>query len=471
MAKEKLHYIDFDEQTSYVETIEEMNMEYYKKHGVNKKYHIITYGCQMNVHDSEKLAGMLNAMGFHETDKIEEADIIIFNTCAVREHAESRVYGNIGPLKRLKDKKPDLIIGVCGCMPQQTEVAQRLARTFPFLDIIFGTKTLHRFPQILYNAIMFHKTVIDIADDEDVVVERMPTARKEGISAFVNIIYGCNNFCTYCIVPYVRGRERSRKPEEIIYEIEQLAAAGIKEVTLLGQNVNSYGKDLNDGIPFYKLLEKVNDIKGIERIRFVTSHPKDLSDELIYAMRDLKKVCEHIHLPVQSGSTRILKVMNRHYTKEDYLNLVEKLKNNIPDIAITTDIIVGFPGESEDDFEDTLDVCKKVEFDSAFTFIYSKRKGTQAANMPNQVPDEVKHERFDRLVKLVEEIALKKNKQMLNKTYEILIDGYSKRNGLLVGRTRTNKVVNVKCTEDCMYKFVDAKILEATEHWLYGEVV
>ncbi|WAM34802.1 tRNA (N6-isopentenyl adenosine(37)-C2)-methylthiotransferase MiaB [Caldicellulosiruptor morganii] len=471
MENRGIYYIDFGTQAHFVEEIEKMNSEYYFKNRRNRMYHIITYGCQMNVHDSEKLAGMLNAMGYIETQNIEEADLIIFNTCAVREHAESRVYGNIGPLKKLKDKKPDLIIGVCGCMPQQVEVAQKLARLFPFLDIIFGTKSLHRFPQLLYKAITEHKTVIDVAEDEDVVAEGIPTARKEGVSAFVNIIYGCNNFCSYCIVPYVRGRERSRRPEEILFEIEQLAANGVKEVTLLGQNVNSYGKDLPDGIPFHKLLEKVNDINGIERIRFVTSHPKDLLDDLIYAMRDLEKVCEHIHLPVQSGSTRILKEMNRHYTKEDYLKLVEKLKNNIPDIAITTDIIVGFPGETEEDFEDTLDVVKKVEFDSAFTFMYSKRRGTRAAQMPNQVPDEVKRERFQRLLKLVEEIALKKNKQMLGNTYEILIDGYAKKNNLLVGRTRTNKVVNVKCSEDFMYKFVNVRILEATEHWLYGEVI
>ncbi|ABP67633.1 tRNA-i(6)A37 thiotransferase enzyme MiaB [Caldicellulosiruptor saccharolyticus DSM 8903] len=471
MENRGIYYIDFGTQAQFIEEIEKMNSEYYFKNGKNKTYHIITYGCQMNVHDSEKLAGMLNAMGYVETQNLEEADLIIFNTCAVREHAESRVYGNIGPLKRLKDKKPELIIGVCGCMPQQLEVAQKLAKVFPFLDIIFGTKSLHKFPQLLYKAITTKKTVIDVAEDEDVVVEGIPTARREGVSAFVNIIYGCNNFCSYCIVPYVRGRERSRRPEEIIFEIQQLAANGVKEVTLLGQNVNSYGKDLPDGIPFYKLLEKVNAIEGIERIRFVTSHPKDLSDELIFAMRDLEKVCEHIHLPVQSGSTRILRQMNRHYTKEDYLRLVEKLKENIPDIAITTDIIVGFPGETEEDFEDTLDVVRKVEFDSAYTFIYSKRKGTKAAQMPNQVPDEVKHERFQRLVKLVEEIALKKNQQMLGKVCEILIDGYSKRNNLLEGRTRTNKVVNVKCSDEFMYKFVNVKILEASRHWLYGEVI
>ncbi|AEM73526.1 tRNA (N6-isopentenyl adenosine(37)-C2)-methylthiotransferase MiaB [Caldicellulosiruptor acetigenus] len=471
MENKGIYYIDFGTQARFVEELEKMNTEYYLANGKNKKYHIVTYGCQMNVHDSEKLAGMLNAMGYIETENIQEADLIIFNTCSVREHAESRVYGNIGPLKRLKDKKPDLIIGVCGCMPQQVEVAQKLAKLFPFLDIIFGTKSLHKFPQLLYTAITEKKTVIDVSEDEDVVVEGIPTARRQGVSAFVNIIYGCNNFCSYCIVPYVRGRERSRRPEEIIYEIEQLAQNGVKEVTLLGQNVNSYGKDLGNGITFPKLLEKVNEIKGIERIRFVTSHPKDLSDELIVAMRDLEKVCEHIHLPVQSGSTRILKAMNRHYTKEDYLRLVEKLKTNIPDIAITTDIIVGFPGETDEDFEDTLDVCRKVEFDSAYTFIYSKRRGTPAEKMPNQVPDDIKHQRFQQLVKLIEEIALKKNRQMLGKTYEILIDGRSKRNNLLVGRTRTNKVVNVKCPEEFMFKFVNVKILEAAEHWLYGEVI
>ncbi|MEZ0535823.1 tRNA (N6-isopentenyl adenosine(37)-C2)-methylthiotransferase MiaB [Caldicellulosiruptoraceae bacterium PP1] len=450
--------------------ISEKNLDYIEKNNTKKKYHIITYGCQMNVHDSEKLAGMLNSMAYEETDNINEANLVIFNTCAVREHAESRVYGNIGPLKKYKEKKDEFIIAVCGCMPQQSGVAEKIAKLFPFIDIIFGTKNLYRFPEMLYNAFISNKTIIDVRDDEDVVVEGVPVARKEGVSAFVNIIYGCNNYCTYCIVPYVRGRERSRKSDEIIFEIENLAQSGVKEVTLLGQNVNSYGKDLDENISFAKLLSMVNDINGIERIRFVTSHPKDLSDELIDAMANLDKVCEHIHLPIQSGSSRILKEMNRKYTKEDYLKLIEKLKYKVKDIAITTDIIVGFPGEEEEDFQETLDVVKKVQFDSAFTFIYSKRKGTKAAELENQVPDDIKHNRFNRLLDVVEDIALNKNKKLIGKTFEVLVDGYSKKNNLLTGRTRTNKLVNLKGSTDLMYKNVNVYITDATQHWLLGEV-
>lgn len=466
LAKEIL----FNEQETYIQTIAEINMNYIDKYGKKKKYHIITYGCQMNVHDSERLAGMLEAMGYEETENIEEANLVIFNTCAVREHAESRVYGNIGPLRKYKNKNDDFILAVCGCMPQQSDAAKRIANLFPFVDIIFGTKNLYRFPEMLYKAINSSSTIIDI-DDNDAVVEGIPVSRKEKVSAWVNIIYGCNNFCSYCIVPYVRGRERSRRPEEIIYEIEQLTQEGVVEVTLLGQNVNSYGKDLDIGIDFADLLEKVNEIPNIKRIRFVTSHPKDLTDKLIDTIATLPKVCEHLHLPVQSGSTRILRVMNRQYTKEDYLRLVEKIKNRIPDISLTTDIIVGFPTETEEDFEDTLDIVRRVEFDSAFTFLYSKRKGTKAASMENQIPQEVKHKRFNRLVNLVEEISLRKNLKLIGSSQEILIDNVAKKNNLLVGRTRTNKLVHIQGDMSLMFKFVNVKISDATGHWLKGEVL
>ena len=410
----------------------------------NKKYMIKTWGCQMNVHDSEKIAGVLSSLGYSEADSEKEADLIVFNTCCVREHAELKVYGNLGRLKKLKGQKEDLVIAVCGCMTQQKEVAEHIAKRYPFVDIVFGTNQIHKLAELIANAGPAGSTIVDIGEDkEGKIIEGVPVSRENGLKAWVAIMQGCNNFCSYCIVPYVRGRERSRRKEDILYEIEGLAREGFKEITLLGQNVNSYGKGLEGGTDFASLLREIDRIRGIERIRFMTSHPKDLCDNLIYAIRDCEKVCEHIHLPFQAGSNKILQRMNRKYTKEQYLELARRIKANVPGISITTDIIVGFPGESEQDFLHTLDVVERVRFDSAFTFLYSKRKGTPAGMMEGHVPDQVKRERLKRLLDLTESITAENNLKLKGKTFEVLVEGISKtRSGRLTGRTRTNKIVH-----------------------------
>ncbi|SEF47130.1 tRNA-i(6)A37 thiotransferase enzyme MiaB [Caloramator fervidus] len=435
-------------------------------------YHIITMGCQMNEEDSEKLAGMLENMGYVKTADKEKADVIVINTCAVRENPETKTYGNLGQLKALKSKKPSLIIAVGGCMMQQKGVAQLVKEKFPYVDIVFGTFNLHRFPELLNNALQSNSTILEVWDKEGEIVEGLPIRRESDIKAFVTIMHGCNNFCSYCIVPYTRGRERSRKPEAIIEEIKQLASQGYKEITLLGQNVNSYGKDL-ENMNFAKLLRMVNEIEGIERIRFTTSHPKDLTDDVIDAIKECEKVCEHIHLPIQSGSTRILQKMNRKYTKEQYLQLVEKIKHKIDDVSITTDIIVGFPGETEEDFQETLDVVRKVEYDSAFTFIYSKRPGTPAAEDPDQVPEDVKHERFNRLIEVVNQVGEKRSKRYQDKIVEVLVEGISKTNeNKLTGRTRTGKLVHFTGGDLSLKgKLVNVKITQAQMYILLGELV
>ncbi|NLP28110.1 MAG: tRNA (N6-isopentenyl adenosine(37)-C2)-methylthiotransferase MiaB [Clostridia bacterium] len=440
---------------------------------VNKqKYFIETWGCQMNEEDSEKLSGMLKNIGYIKAEARNEADVIIFNTCAVRENAELKVYGNLGALKKLKEEKEDLIIAVCGCMMQQKGMAENIIKKYSFVDIIFGTHNSYKFPEYLNRAKQEGKSVIEVLDKEEGIVEGIPVDRKSDIKAFVTITYGCNNFCTYCIVPYVRGRERSRKPEEIIKEIKSLVALGYKEVTLLGQNVNSYGKDLEADMNFAKLLRMVNDIEGLERIRFMSSHPKDLTMDVIYAIRDCDKVCNQIHLPVQSGSSNILKKMNRYYNREQYLELVENIKKEIPDVALTTDIIVGFPGESEEDFLDTLNLVKEVEYDSAFTFIYSRRKYTPADKMEDQVDDAVKHERFNRLIEVVNEISGKKNKEYQDKIVKVLVEGKSKNDeSKLSGRTDTGKLVNFVGNEDSIGKIVEVKITQALTFSLNGEAI
>ncbi|AIS52444.1 tRNA-2-methylthio-N(6)-dimethylallyladenosine synthase MiaB [Thermoanaerobacter kivui] len=438
----------------------------------NLFYHIETYGCQMNVHDSEKLAGMLEKMGYKYTENIEEADVLLFNTCAVREHAEIRVMGRVSQLKELKTKNPNLIIGLSGCMMQQKTMVEAIREKYPFVDIIFGTHNIYKFPQLLWEAINSQTTIVDILEDTKNVIENLPIKRDNNLKAWVNIIYGCNNFCTYCIVPYTRGREKSRKPQDIIDEVKELAQKGYKEITLLGQNVNSYGNDLDEDITFAKLLYKLNDIEGIERIRFMTSHPKDISDELIYAMRDLDKVCEHLHLPVQSGSNKILQRMNRKYTREHYLEIIDKARANIPDIAITTDIIVGFPGETEEDFNETLDLAEKVRFDAAYTFIYSKRVGTIAANMPDQVDEKIKHERLEKLIELQNKISIEKSAKLKGKTVEVLVESISKRDkNKLTSRTRTNKVVHFVGDEDLIGKLANVKITDTKAWTMQGELV
>lgn len=442
-----------DQQLDYIEAVKQLIGD------KNLKYHIVTYGCQMNVHDSEKLAGMLLDMGYQETANIEEADLVLFNTCCVREHAEQRVYGNVGMLQQYKRKKPNMIIGVCGCMMQQKGAAEELMEKFPFVDVVFGTHNLHHFPKLLYEALSAGHSVVEVLDEEGGIVEGLRSHRSDGISAYITIMYGCNNFCTYCIVPYVRGRERSRKPQDILEEARELAQQGYKEITLLGQNVNSYGKDLGSDYLFPNLLRDVNKIEGIERIRFVTSHPKDLSQDLIDAMAECEKVCEHIHLPLQAGSDRILRRMNRKYTREDYLRLVDRLRERIPDIAITTDLIVGFPGETEEDFQDTLDMVKRVQYDSAYMFMYSPRRGTPAAAMVDQVDQEVKKDRLNRLIELQTEISKAKNQKYLNMVVEVLVEGVSKNNPeKLSGRTRTNKLVHFEGEEELTGQLVNVKI-------------
>lgn len=434
-----------------------------------KNYYIETWGCQMNEEDSEKLSGMLKSLGYSRTDVRNSADIIIFNTCCVRENAELKVYGNLGELKKLKRENPDLVIAVCGCMMQQEGMADSIIKKYPHVDIIFGTHNAYKFPEYLSRAKQEGKSIIEIWNKEEEIVEGVPVDRESSIKAFVTIMYGCNNFCTYCIVPHVRGRERSRKSEDIIEEIKSLVKNGYKEITLLGQNVNSYGKGLEENIDFSGLLRKVNKVEGLERIRFMTSHPKDFSDNLIRAIKECNKVCEQIHLPVQSGSSRVLKLMNRHYDREGYLNATRKLKSEIPDIAITTDIIVGFPGETEEDFEQTLSLIEIVEYDSAFTFIYSKRKGTSAYEMEEQIPEALKHERFNKLVETVNEISARKNKEYENKIVEVLVEGTSKNNpDKLMGRTRTGKLVNFTGNANNIGKLVKVKIIEALSFSLNG---
>ncbi|RKD27714.1 tRNA-i(6)A37 thiotransferase enzyme MiaB [Caminicella sporogenes DSM 14501] len=437
-----------------------------------KKYYIETWGCQMNEHDSEKLAGMLSNMGYTSCDNKKEADLIIFNTCCVRENAELKVYGNLGQLKPLKKNNPDLIIAVCGCMMQQSHIVEYIKKKYPFVDLIFGTHNLHNFPVLLANCRQSDNMIVEIWDREGEIVEGIPVIRKYGIKSFVNIMYGCNNFCTYCIVPYTRGRERSRKPDDILNEIKNLVANGTVEVTLLGQNVNSYGKTLDNPIDFADLLYQINEIEGLRRIRFMTSHPKDVSPKLIRALKECDKLCEHIHLPVQAGSNRVLEKMNRKYTREKYLKLIEEIRKAVPDISITTDIIVGFPGETEEDFKETLDLVEKVGYDNAFTFIYSIRKGTPAANMKEQVPDEIKHERFNRLLEVLHKSVKEKNHALKNKVLEVLIEGTSKNDdNILMGRTRTNKVVNFKGPKELIGKFAHVKITEPKNFSLYGELI
>jgi tRNA-2-methylthio-N6-dimethylallyladenosine synthase len=436
---------------------------------MGKKYLIETWGCQMNEHDSEKMAGMLEELGYKETSRRDDADIIIFNTCLIRENAELKVYGRLGELKPLKKKNPDLLIAVCGCMMQKKEIRELIKEKYSFVDIVFGTHNIHKLQEFVLNHTQVSDMLMDVWEDGIEIVEGLPSKRKYSFKAFVNVMYGCNNFCTYCVVPYTRGRERSRNPEDIINEITDLAKKGYKEVTLLGQNVNSYGKTLEKKTSFAELLRMINEIQGIERIRFMTSHPKDLSDELIYAIRDCDKVCEHIHLPFQAGSNKILKLMNRKYTKEQYLDLVYKLRSEVPNISVTTDIIVGFPGETEEDFEHTLDVVKKARFDSAFTFLYSVREGTRAATMENQVPDNIKHERFQRLINLLNPIVYENNQKLKDKTVEVLVEGVSKNdNNVLTGRTRTNKLVHFKGDKKLISKLVDIKITTPKTWYLEG---
>ena len=436
-----------------------------------KKYLIITYGCQMNENDSEKISGMVEELGYSRTEDEKDADLIIMNTCSVRENANNRFFGNLGNFKKLKKKKPDLILAVCGCMMQEGHIVKKIKEKYSFVDIVFGTHNISSLPSLLEECDAKRKLIVEVLEDSDKLAEGLPVHRQFKHKAFVSIMKGCNNFCSYCIVPYTRGRERSREYQNILSEVRELANDGVKEVTLLGQNVNSYGKNLYDPVPFAKLLKMVSEVEGIERVRFMTSHPKDLSDELIEVIRDNPKICRHIHLPMQSGSSRILKLMNRHYDKDTYIKLVKKIRREIPDVAITTDIIVGFPTETEEDFLDTLDVYKECEFDTAFTFIYSKREGTKAAVMDGQIDEKTVKDRFDRLLKLHDEIVLKQNKKYLNREVDILIDGKSKTNdNVLTGRTSSFKLVNFTGKGETG-DIVKVKITDVHAFHLSGEVI
>ena len=405
-------------------------------------YHVTTFGCQMNARDSEKLVGILDEVGYIEVED-ENADFVIYNTCTVRENANQRVYGRLGYLHSIKKKKPHMMIALCGCMMQEAQVVEKLKKSYSFVNLIFGTHNIYKFSELIVTALESDRMVIDIWKDTDKIVEDLPSERKYAFKSGVNIMFGCNNFCSYCIVPYVRGRERSRNLKDIVREIEKLVEDGVKEVMLLGQNVNSYGKNLEEPVTFAQLLKEIEKIEGLERIRFMTSHPKDLSDELIEVMKDSKKICRHLHLPLQSGSSRILKIMNRHYDKERYLTLVEKIKTAMPDISLTTDIIVGFPGETEEDFLETMDVVKKVRFDSAFTFLYSKRTGTPAAVMENQIPEDVMKDRFDRLLEEVQTIGREMSSRDTGSVQEVLVEEVNEHDSSLVtGRMSNNLLVH-----------------------------
>ena len=427
-------------------------------------FHVNTFGCQMNAKDSEKLARILTDIGYRETDS-ENADFVLFNTCTVRENANIRFYGRLGSLKGIKKQNRDMIIAVCGCMMQEKQVVQTINEKYPHVNIIFGTHNIYKLAELLFRYLAEQQNQTEILEGADRIVENLPSARKYSFKSGVNIMYGCNNFCSYCIVPYVRGRERSRTPEDILREVRNLASEGVIEIMLLGQNVNSYQAD----ITFPELLKQVAETEGIKRVRFMTSHPKDLSDELIEVIKQTPSICRHIHLPLQSGSSRILKEMNRRYDKQAYLDLAAKIRERIPDVSITTDIIVGFPGETEEDFLETMDVVEKVRFDSAFTFIYSKRSGTKAASMPNQVPREIVDDRFKRLLNRVTEISREQTVRFKGRTMPVLAEEINAKDpALLSGRLSNNSVVHFKADPELIGQIVDVTLEEAKGFYYYG---
>lgn len=458
-------------QYQYIEKAKALVSEREQKLGRKLTFCVKTFGCQMNARDSEKLVGILSDVGYVETED-EHADFVIYNTCTVRENANNKVYGRLGYLSNYKKKNPDMIIALCGCMMQEPEVVQKLQKSYRFVNLVFGTHNIYKFAELLCRCLESDSMIVDIWKDTDKIVEDLPIKRKFSFKSGVNIMFGCNNFCSYCIVPYVRGRERSREPKDIIREIEGLVADGVCEVMLLGQNVNSYGKNLEQPVTFAELLREVNKIEGLKRIRFMTSHPKDLSDDLILAMKECDKVCHHMHLPLQSGSSRILKIMNRHYDKEQYLALVRKLREAIPDIALTTDIIVGFPGETKEDFLETLDVVKQVEYDSAFTFIYSKRTGTPAAAMENQVDEAEVKAHFDMLLKEVQAISTRKAMELEGKVMEVLAEEQNEQDeSLITGRLSNNAIVHFPGDSSMIGKLYQVRLSECKGFYYLGEVV
>ena len=459
-----------EKQAYYVAKCKEIISNREKELGRKLKACVATFGCQMNFKDSEKLIGILNEIGYEETED-EHADLVLYNTCTVRENANLKIYGRLGYLSKLKKENSNMIIGLCGCMMQEEHVVEKIKKSYKFVDLIFGTHNIFKLAELLYERLSGQKSVIDIWQGTTEIVEDLPSERKYSFKSGVNIMYGCNNFCSYCIVPYVRGRERSRKPEDIINEIKKLVSEGVVEIMLLGQNVNSYGKTLENPMTFAQLLQEIEKIDGLKRVRFMTSHPKDLSDELIDVMAHSKKICKQMHLPLQSGSDRLLKIMNRHYDKQHYLEIVDKLRKAIPDIGISTDIIVGFPGETEEDFNETLDVVKKVQYDSAFTFIYSKRSGTPAAEMENQVPQDVVKDRFDRLLKVVNEISSKKTAKYEGTTQLVMAEEVNSHDPeLITGRLSNNTVVHFKGTKDLIGQELKVKLLKAKGFYYFGEI-
>ena len=463
-----------EKQKKYIERVREINKD------KTLKYYILTMGCQLNENDSEKLVGMTEQMGYIKSEDLNDADLYLINTCCVRENAEEKVFGKLGELKKIKENK-DIIIAIGGCMMQEEHITEKIKKSYPFVDVIFGTHTLHKLPEDIYKVIINRKKVKDVLHIDGEVYERIPIKRNDNRRASVTIMYGCNNFCSYCIVPYGRGRERSRKPEDILNEIKELAKEGYKEITLLGQNVNSYnavGVDAHidplksNKYGFAELLRDVDKIEGIEIIRFISPHPKDFTDDVIDAIADSKKISRLLHVPLQSGSTDVLKIMNRKYTKEQYLNLIDRIKTKIPNAAFSTDIIVGFPGETEKDFEDTLDVVRKVNFEQIFMFIYSRRVGTVADRMENQIPEELKHKRFDRLKALYEDNIEKNNEKYVGTVQKILVEGHSKNNNqMLTGRTDTNKVVIFEGNKELIGQTINIKIISQHRRYLKGEFI
>ncbi len=462
--EETKHQLDF---------IEELHVRLEEKvaqTGKRPTYKVVNFGCQMNAKDAEKLSGILKKIGYEESET-EDADFVLYNTCTVRENANLKVYGRLGHLKTLKKKNPDMLIALCGCMMQEADVVTKIKESYRFVDIIFGTHNVFKLAELIKARLDSGEMIIDIWKDTTEIVEDLPAERKYSFKCGVNIMYGCNNFCTYCIVPYVRGRERSREIADIVREVEELVSDGVVEIMLLGQNVNSYGKTLDPQVNFADLLRELDKIEGLERIRFMTPHPKDITDEFIEVLATSKKVCNHLHLPLQSGSSRLLQKMNRHYTKERYLEIVDQVRARIPDIAITTDIIVGFPGETEEDFLETMDVVRKAQYDGAFTFIYSKRTGTPAAAMENQVPEDVVKERFERLLALVQEISAKSHGKLQGTTQTVLVEEVNHQdNTMVTGRLTNNTTVHLKGTERMIGKIFNVKLVESKGFYYIGEL-
>lgn len=458
-----------ERQRSFIELARALTQQKMQTIGRPVTYCLTTFGCQMNEKQSEAVAGIMDEIGYVRQDS-EEADVVIYNTCTVRENANLKVYGRLGHLHSLKDQNPDMKIILFGCMMQEPQVVEKIKKTYSFVNLVFGTHNIFKFAELFYDMLLSDMQIVDIWEGTDQIVEDLPTERNYTFKSGVNIMFGCNNFCSYCIVPYVRGRERSRKPEAIVKEVERLVADGVSEVMLLGQNVNSYGKTLENPVTFAQLLTMLEEVEGLKRIRFMTSHPKDLSDELIEVMAKSKKICHHLHLPLQSGSSRVLKEMNRRYDKEKYLNLVDKIRTAITDISLTTDIIVGFPGETEEDFQETLDVVKKAGYDTAFTFIYSKRTGTPAAAKEDQVPADVTKERFNRLLALVQEQGRIRSSRFAGTVQEVLVEEESKEKGIFTGRTQYNLLVHFPADESLLGTYVNVKLEECKGFYYLGSL-